>query len=433
VKADHLLKHITDRKERTDPHIPGDLTNHLPRPKVNGQVNGRSHSRSLSANNRNRSPSLSTISKVSTPIQKAASLFPIKKTPRRDVPFPDTPAITRTPQGMTLFSQLDWEICQEAGPSRLPSGIQKDTLPPLVERLQQLSPLVQLDDEPEPESVHTPDDNAMLIDDVVGGKRKLYIPIFVRKTQRKCSYFVHRNGFTDHRPSKRARFSSQYATPVSFEKDELSELWWGAVQSDTLLANGLPHIPYPSSSSVSPSITLPQTKHPGPISKPRLKPKRRKKGSGSGSGSPTTEQPNSLLAMMNNNMNTMKRVRHTHAKFAALNMNLGAGGGEEDGEGGVGMFSGIGTGFGGAGGVAGSNVQDEDGIEAVDDKVDEQPWRARIKRKGGRRVGGIEIGEKNATGCVQWMGAKVLEHAGFQGLCLTFVPTLFVEGVLIIL
>jgi transcriptional activator SPT7 len=120
----------------------------------------------------------------------------------------------------------------------------------------------------------------------------------------------------------------------------------------------------------------------------------------------------------------MKRVRHTHARFAALNLNPGAGGGEEDGEGGAGgLGTTIGAGFGagqGMGVAVSLQAQDEDGIEAVDDKVDEQPWSARIKGKSGRRAGGIEIGERNAANCVQWMGGKVLEHAGFQGLFLFF-------------
>ena len=125
----------------------------------------------------------------------------------------------------------------------------------------------------------------------------------------------------------------------------------------------------------------------------------------------------------------MKRVRHTHARFAALNLNLGAGGGEEDGDGGGaalgGLGAAIGPGFGagqGAGVTVGFHAQDEDGIEAVDDKVDEQPWSARIKGKSRRRAGGIEIGERNAAACVQWMGVKVLEHAGFQGLFFLAFP-----------
>jgi len=120
----------------------------------------------------------------------------------------------------------------------------------------------------------------------------------------------------------------------------------------------------------------------------------------------------------------MKRVRHTHSKFAALN--LGASGAEEDGaEGGGAVGLAIGTGFGagvgaqqGMGVGPGAHPQDEDGIEAVDDKVDERPWSTRIKGKGRQKAGGIEMGERNAVDCVQWMGGKVLEHAGFQGLFL---------------
>jgi transcriptional activator SPT7 len=125
---------------------------------------------------------------------------------------------------------------------------------------------------------------------------------------------------------------------------------------------------------------------------------------------------------MNNNIKTMKRVRHTHARFAALNLNVSAGVGEDDGEGGLGGLGAIvGPGYGvgqgmGVGVAVAPNQLDEDGIEAVDDKVDERQWSARIKGKGGIRAGGIEIGERNAVDCVKWMGSKVLEHAGFQGL-----------------
>lgn len=112
------------------------------------------------------------------------------KTPRRDAPFPDTPAIMRTPKGMEMFSQLDWEISQQAGPSRLPPQSHEDTPPALVERLQQLSPLVELDEELASEGIHTPDDSAMLIDDVVGDKRKLYMSILVCSENAK-TYFCY--------------------------------------------------------------------------------------------------------------------------------------------------------------------------------------------------------------------------------------------------
>ncbi|KAF9465226.1 hypothetical protein BDZ94DRAFT_1254846 [Collybia nuda] len=368
LKADRLLKYITDRKERTDPVIPSDLTaSRTSRPRINGngQVNGHSHSHL-----HDRSPSFSTTSKAGTPTIKPSTPLPFKNlTPRRDVPFPDSPAIFRTPEGMAKFFQLDAEVSQKAGPSNLSNS--RNGTSTLLERLQELSPLMVLDDESEHEGSQSPD--AMVVDGVLGDKRKL-------------------NGFADHRPRKRARYSTQYPTPLAFEKDNVSELWWGAVQSDALLANGLPHIPYSSSSP--PPIT-----HP-PEQKLTLKPKRRKK--------PSKDQPKSLLFMMNNNIRTMKRVRHTHAKFAALNLTSTNNDDPEGGGGAGGENSAFGNGF-----VQGGGVQDDEGIGVLDDKVDERPWGVQIKGK--RRVKGIELGEASADDCMRWMSTKVLEHAGFQG------------------
>ena len=111
---------------------------------------------------------------------------------------------------------------------------------------------------------------------------------------------------------------------------------------------------------------------------------------------------------MNNNIKTMKRLRHTHARFAALN--LGSSNVDDpDGLGG-------GDGAGYAGHVATPMVAtgtEEDAIGVVDDKVDERPWR--LPGRGRRKISGIELGERNAMDCVRWMNEKVLEHAGFQG------------------
>lgn len=205
-----------------------------------------------------------------------------------------------------------------------------------------------------------------------------------------CSH--NSNGFADNRPRKRARYSSQFATPISFEKDELSELWWGAAQSDTLLANGLPGIPYMSSSGSSPPHTLDR--------KPQAKAKRRKKR--------PEPPPKSLLTTMNTNIKTMKRLRHTHAKFAALNVNSSN---NEDPDGGG---EGLGTYGGGGGNTPTVAAGEDDGGGVVDDKVDERPWSVPVRGK--RRISGIELGEDNAADCVRWMGGKVLEHAGFQGM-----------------
>ena len=93
VKAERLLKYITDRKERTDPPIPSDLPpTGVARPRMNG-MNGRGGSHT-------RSPSLTN---GSTPISRTSTKY------RRDIPFADTPAIIRTPEGMAQFLELDRE------------------------------------------------------------------------------------------------------------------------------------------------------------------------------------------------------------------------------------------------------------------------------------------------------------------------------------
>ncbi|RDB25280.1 hypothetical protein Hypma_007354 [Hypsizygus marmoreus] len=455
LKADRLLKYITDRKERTDPPIPSNLptTNiaiAIPRPKINGTttttaglplLNGLTynHTRSPSFPTTNASkPGTPTISiKPSTPISNVNGKKTLNLTPaqRRDVPFPDTPAILRTREGMALFARLERES-DAAG-----AGDDKDAVF-VLEKMQELAAPVERfsssSPEPGPEVKPVLND-AMLVDGVNGdNKRK-----------------INGHATPDTRPRKRARFSTQYATPLMFEKDDVSELWWGAVQSDALMANGLPHIPFASSSASSSSSSSSFSSSSSSSSlhahtpshtlqaQPRPKPKRRKKAptntttTTAGGGA----EPKSLLTMINNNIKTMKRLRHTHARFAGLN--LGASGGGAAGEDG----DGDGLGAGGGGGRGGTPMMgvgagvgvgmgmgmgvDED---VVDDKVDERPWsipgtgigggvggkgkgKARMKGGGEREegVGEIEIGEDNAADCVKWMSGKVLEHAGFQG------------------
>ncbi|KAF8058681.1 hypothetical protein FPV67DRAFT_1720647 [Lyophyllum atratum] len=365
VKGDRLLKYITDRKERADPPIPSDISaTHVARPKINGNgpLNGRLYSHT-------RSPSIPTISKSTTPNIQPSPALTAKPISRRDVPFPDTPAINRTREGMAMFSRLDREITQTSEAS-IRNKIDDASL---LAKLQELAAPVELPCTSESPRTPTPE-NAMAVDEKPGDKRKVLV-----------------NGILDNRPRKRARFSSQYATPVAFEKDEVSELWWGAVQSDQLLANGLPDIPFASSSAT--------TLDSAPIRRPKIRPKRRKK---------QTEEaaPKSLLRMMNGNIKTMKRLRQTHAKFAALNVNSTNAEDPEGGGGGEGMP------YSARGGTPAMALGEEDGVD-LDEKVDERPWSATVKGK--RRMGGVDIGEENAADCVKWMSGKTLEHAGFQG------------------
>ncbi|KAK0205982.1 hypothetical protein DFS33DRAFT_1311529 [Desarmillaria ectypa] len=170
------------------------------------------------------------------------------------------------------------------------------------------------------------------------------------------------------RPRKRARVVTQYPIPLPSESDDITQMWWMASQSDLLLPNGLPGVPQPR----PPKSTL-------------LKRKKRRK-----QPEPPRPNPKSLLTLMNNNIRTMRRVRHTHAKFSAL-----GGTGTEDSDSSLGEPP---------GGVV---VPDE---EAAVVDVDGRPWSL-----GKTRVRIEDIGEKNSTDCLQWMSKKVLEHSGFQG------------------
>ncbi|KAJ3923858.1 hypothetical protein F5877DRAFT_30731, partial [Lentinula edodes] len=347
AKADKLLVHITDRKERADPYIPYDFSSSgALHPKING-INGRAHTRSPSV----ASPSSS---KLPTITIKASSLAKaVTKVPRRDTSFEESPALIRTPEGMSMFRDLDRSL-QEAGPSSSTSDIRT--------RMRELVPSEHEDEY---------DESAQL-----GDKRKVI------------------NGVNDHRAHKRIRFAtplplsdSSPGSPTTISKDdELTQLWWSTVQSDALLPNGLPEFPSSASSSSSPRhpfLRPPIPKSPAQTAK---KKKCRKKLPHSYR---PEDKPKALLTLMNNNVRTIKRVRHTHARFAALGLTKDSGVGNEDGEG-------------------------AEAAPTIDDRVDERPWEVPTRR--GRKISGIEIGSENADDCLRWMNGKVLEHAGFQGM-----------------
>ncbi|KAJ3993971.1 SAGA complex protein, partial [Lentinula boryana] len=347
AKAEKLLANITDRKERADPHIPFDFSSSgAIHPKING-INGRAHT---------RSPSI----------------------PRRDTSFEESPALIRTPEGMTMFRDLDRSLLQ-AGPSSSTSNIGS--------RMRELVS-VEHGDEYDSEPAQ------------LGDKRKVV------------------NGLSDHRTHKRARFATPLPVSDSFpgsptsQDDDLTQLWWSAVQADALLPNGLPEIPVASSSAQHPFLKPPIPKSPAQTAK---KKKHRKKLPDSYR---PEDKPKALLTLMNNNVRTIKRVRHTHARFAALGLAKDSGAGNEDGEGAetASTFNVPSTAVVSAGpglGTGGLGADPMDVEEATDDRVDERPWE--IPTRQGRKSSEIEIGSKNADDCLRWMNGKVLEHAGFQG------------------
>ena len=210
------------------------------------------------------------------------------------------------------------------------------------------------------------------------------------------------------------------------------------MQSDSLLNNGLPGIPFgPSTSSFSSSTSSSSRLQQHPSS---VKHKRRKPPKPSLQQQRQPANPKTLLSMMNHNIMTMRRVRHTHAKFAALTASSappedeeqgaeggGGGGGGVYGSGGTGGGGGTATrpgfpgGIGSSSGLVGNSfgLSEDDGL---DDKIDEEPWTVwrGKKGKGKKKLSGVEIGEANATDCLHWAGNKILEHVGFQGVLFGF-------------
>lgn len=85
-------------------------------------------------------------------------------------------------------------------------------------------------------------------------------------------------------------------------------------------------------------------------------------------------------------------MRRTHDKFLALNLN-------NDDANNSGVAAPI---------VIPEPLAEE---EEIDVRIDERPWRPPIDS--------TEIFAESADDCLHWMGTKVLEHAGFQGLSLS--------------
>ncbi|KAJ7262324.1 hypothetical protein B0H12DRAFT_1321935 [Mycena haematopus] len=382
LKADRLLRNITDRKERADPVIPaalgggGGLTTHSSSPfpsKPNGAVNGI-----------HRTPTI-TIKPPRKPFNDASrkSSFSSGTVQKREPtqPFAEMPALVRTAEGMRAFVEADLN----ADPVHL-----RQYLPPDID-------VIKVEEEEDAS-------DAMDVDGMLGDKRP-WIGL-------------------DDRPRKRQR--QDHVDP---------HLWWAAVHSDALLPNGLPDIAHRSS--------LPR--HSSHLTTAVVPPKQRKRKKDK--TRPETGKEKTLLAQMNGNIRTMRRLRHTHARFAALGLGAGAPTTDEFDQGGMpppplppllglppaplqaGLLS-----------MPELPEREEDAVVG-ENEVDDRPWGLELgigsagmrrRRKGKWRVEeappllpgvadvdgeeeAIEVGAANADQCMRWMGSKVLEHAGFQG------------------
>ncbi|KAH9949306.1 hypothetical protein B0H21DRAFT_147863 [Amylocystis lapponica] len=258
AKAERLLKNVTDYKDRVDPPIPATLSVRGVAPRMNGvTMNGNGHA---------YSPAMV---KSPSPVRQFPTPPATGRRVRRDVAFPDSPAIVRTVAGMSTFLKFDQELDGKV-------GIPRGSVPNLEERLYEFVPVS--DDEGESHGSQSPD--LKTLDGEVGAKRKL-------------------NGVTDGRSRKRARMHP----PV--EKDAV-ELWWDALQSDELIGNGLPILVHSSSEPIAGLAPRKAITDP-----PRGSTRRRKKK--------IEPQNRTLLYHMNNNIRTLRRVDVIHARVAVLN------------------------------------------------------------------------------------------------------------------
>ncbi|KAH9020108.1 hypothetical protein EDB84DRAFT_1515737 [Lactarius hengduanensis] len=365
-KAEHLLKYITDRKERADPPVPIDLSGRRapshPPTRLNG-INGHTHTLSFLAS---RPPS-------SNDTRSGRRLTPALTPPRR-IPgqsFPDSPAIVRTPDGMAAILELERSldaVLSEPGPSNHAEAL--DAL--LCSYIGDSDSDSDADADGEADS----DSEALAVDAATGDKRKL-------------------NGIIDIRIRKRPRLAPP-RTPHTVE------LWWDAQSSDAFIANSLPPLPSLSTSGPAPPSSSPrQENQSGNSATSKRRKKRPRK--------PAPPRPRSLLAMMNANISTQRRMRRTHAKFVALGAASNNAGGD-DGDGGDLPAAGVSTGLAG-------DVDGSEDAEVV--AVDERPWPVPRPSRKALQDGFVDpspdIGEMATEKCMQWVNRKILEHIGFQG------------------
>lgn len=115
---------------------------------------------------------------------------------------------------------------------------------------------------------------------------------------------------------------------------------------------------------------------------------------------------------MNKNITTMRHLRVTHSKFSALKESKEA----TNEEGGL-ALPGTSAAFGGppepldfSGGPILTNLEPLSNVNQ---------WSQRLEKD-------CDFGPREAENCLHWVGEKVLEHAGFQGMrahSLYFPPT----------
>ena len=316
----------------------------------------------------------------------------------------------RTADGMAtileLEQSLDAVLASEPGPSSHAEALDAT--------LSSYIGLGDLSSDSDADGEADTDSEGMPVDGITGDKRKLFVQICnaVLKMLMRPSPFT-RNGIIDTRIRKRPRLAPPHSPHTV-------ELWWDAQSSDAFLANSLPPLPSLSASGPPPpaprqeeqqqstsSATAPKQQQQQQQRRKKKRPRQQK---------PAQPRPRSLLAMMNANITTQRRMRRTHAKFVALgaatsaannSSNNNAGAGAEDADGAEVPTV-----------TLGGDVDGSEDAEVI--AVDERPWPVpRPTRKETLQEGFVDpspdIGERAAEKCMQWVNRKILEHIGFQG------------------
>jgi transcriptional activator SPT7 len=171
------------------------------------------------------------------------------------------------------------------------------------------------------------------------------------------------------------------------------------MQCDQLIGNGYPALRYSSSNPDGPppfaAAGQPQTETTS-RSKPRRK--RRK--------NVPKEDPHAanktLLGLINKNITTMRHLRVTHSKFSILKESRET----TNEEGGL-ALPGTSAAFGGP-----PEPPDFSGgpiLTNLEPLSNTNPWSRRLE-------GDCDFGPREAENCLHWVGEKVLEHTGFQGM-----------------
>jgi len=178
-------------------------------------------------------------------------------------------------------------------------------------------------------------------------------------------------------------------------EEDILDSWWDATASGALLASGVPAL------AQYDDVDGPRTTGKAPRLRPSaalaVHPKGKKRKaqcvaffdssdllliSVSRNGPKKPSKP--LLKLMNKNIATLTRIRKTHAKFVKLN-------------------------------ALNSNPESSTApLLPPEPESDHEPDDEALLREKGWKVHG-EVNQPGADACLNWMGSKVLQHAGFQG------------------